>query len=182
VCFLLLCVFCVSVCVLRPCILNFNQTFESERVFCNFRTSSLMSFFRKFRKVRKITISEISEHLENPVSEISELYQTFFELFPNFLTQKQGFLTQTFTYFFQTFWNLRTFLNNFQTFSELKFPNFFPNFFATISRVQKFRFFLKNFWTSTAELFQNSRKQKVRKILSNAGPYQTVISMYKHTW
>ncbi len=56
-------------------------------------------------------------------------------------------------------------------FSELKFPNFFSNFFAKILRVQKFRFFPKNFWTSTAEHFRNSRKRKVLKNPSNAGPY-----------
>jgi len=40
-----------------------------------------------------------------------------------------------------------------------------------IWRVQKFHFFPKNFQTSTAEHFRNSRKQKVRKIPSNTGPY-----------
>jgi len=38
-------------------------------------------------------------------------------------------------------------------------------------QVRKFRFFPKNFRTSTTELFQNSRKRKVRKIPSNTGPY-----------
>ncbi len=56
-------------------------------------------------------------------------------------------------------------------FFELTFPNFFPNFLAKILRVWKFHFFLKNFQTSIAELFRNSRKQKVRNIPSNAGPY-----------
>jgi len=84
-------------------------------------------------------ISELSEHLEKPLSEHSEKpLSEIAELFPNFLTQKQGFLTQNsnFTYFFRNSRNLRTFLNNFQTFSELKFPNFYPNFFAKISEVR----------------------------------------------
>jgi len=34
-----------------------------------------------------------------------------------------------------------------ELFSELKFPNFFSNFFAKIPRVRKFRFFPKNFRT-----------------------------------
>ncbi len=59
--------------------------------------------------------------------------------------------------------------------SEFKFPNFFPNFFAKISHVLKFRFFLKNFRTLTAKLFRNLQKQKVRKIPSNAGPQFTKI-------
>ncbi len=53
--------------------------------------------------------------------------------------------------------------------SELKFPNFFPNFFAKILRVQKFWIFPKNFWTSKIKLFRNSKKQKVWKFLSNSG-------------
>ncbi len=59
-----------------------------------------------------------------------------------------------------------------ELFSELKFLNFFAN----ISWVQKFCFFPKNFRTLTAEHFQNSRKRKVQKIPSNAGPYKKWLS------
>ncbi len=52
----------------------------------------------------------------------------------------------------------------------LKFLNFFLNFFTKILWVQKFWLFPKNFQTSKIELFRNSRIQKVRKFLSNAGP------------
>jgi len=99
----------------------------------------------------------------------SELFQTFPELFD----PKTGFFdskTQTLYYFFQNFRNLHTFRIITELFSELKFPNYFPNFFAKIPRVCKFQFFPKNFQTSTAEHFRNSRKQKVWKISSNAGP------------
>jgi hypothetical protein len=102
--------------------------------------------------------------------------------------------------FFQTFWpqnrvfdsktqTLRSFFKIFEIdilfwliselFSKLKFPNFFLNFFAKISQVQKFRFFPKNFRTSTAKHFRNSRKRKVRKILSNTGPY--MLGLIKKT-
>ncbi len=51
------------------------------------------------------------------------------------------------------------------------FRTYFRTIFAKFSRVWKDRIFLKNFQTSITELFRNSRKQKVRKILSFAGPY-----------
>jgi len=58
-----------------------------------------------------------------------------------------------------------------ELFSELKFTNFFPNFFTKILRVRKFRSFPKKFWPTITEHFRISQKRKVRKILSNAGPY-----------
>ncbi len=70
-----------------PAFQTLNWTFESvfklEQVFRNFRNSILMSFFCNFWKVRNRTNSKFSI--------ISELSQTFSKLFPNFLTQKQGF-------------------------------------------------------------------------------------------
>jgi len=53
-----------------------------------------------------------------------------------------------------------------------KTENYFRTIFAKFLRVQKDRLFLKNFRTSKAELFQNSRKQKVQKNPSNAWPFQ----------
>ncbi len=97
----------------------------------------------------------------------SKLFQTFSEIFPNFLTQKQGFLTQTLHSFFKIFKIYVHFRIISELYSELKFPNFF----AKISEVRKFCFFQKNFRTSKTEHFQNSRKRKIRKFPSNAGPY-----------
>ncbi len=51
--------------------------------------------------------------------------------------------------------------------SSLVFSELFRDNFAS----SKIPFFLKNFQTSKTELFRNSRKQKVQKIPSNAGPY-----------
>ncbi len=127
-------------------------------------------------------------------SPVSELFQTFSDLF------------RTFPKFFQTFWlktgffgsktqTLRSFFKNFEIdvqFLGLKFLNFFPNFFAKILRVRKFRVFPKNFWTSTAEHFWtstaehfwNSQKLKVQKILSNASLFlriTTLLSWLKST-
>jgi len=63
------------------------------------------------------------------------------KFFPNFLTQKQGFLTQ----------------------KQVIISKFL--------QVKKTRFFPKNFQALKNELFQNSQKRKVRKFLSYAGPY-----------
>ena len=133
-------------------------------------------FFEVFRKFGISEISEISEHSEKPVSEISEIFpkfpnffRTFFQTFPKFLTEKQG-KTSNSTSFFRNFWNLQNFRIITKLFTELEFPNFFPNFFAKILRVQKFRFFPKNFRTLKTEHFRNSRKRKVWKFPSNAGP------------
>ena len=79
--------------------------------------------------------------------------------------------TQTLHTFFEIFEIYIHFRIISELFSELKLPNFFPNFFAKISEVRKFRFFPKNFRTSKTEHFRNSRKRKVRKFPSNAGPY-----------
>jgi len=49
-------------------------------------------------------------------------------------------------------------------------------------RVKKTQLFLKNFQTSKNELFQNSRKQKVWKFLSNAGPYDPKTGNYFQTY
>ncbi len=49
---------------------TFKSVFELEQVFCNFRSSSLTSFFRNFLKFWNRTISKISECSENPVSEL----------------------------------------------------------------------------------------------------------------
>ena len=78
--------------------------------------------------------------------------------------------TQTLHTFFEIFEIYVHFRIISELFSELKLPNFFPNFLAKISEVRKFRFFPKNFRALITELFRNSQKQKVRKILSNAGP------------
>jgi len=51
--------------------------------------------------------------------------------------------------------------------SELISELFLQNF----CEFEKTRIFPKNFQTSKTELFRNSQKQKVLKILSNAGPY-----------
>ncbi len=98
-----------------PAFPTFNQTFElvfeSERVFRDFQSSSLTSFFRKFRKVWKIIISKISKVSKIP--NFKELFQNFSELFPNFFQTfpklfdpKTGFFdskTQTLHTFFKIF-------------------------------------------------------------------------------
>jgi len=167
--------------LLRPCIPNFNRTFElvfeSEWVFRDFRILSWMSFFRNFWKVRNFQIfkiSKISEHLEKPVSEISKLFPKIFLNFSKLFDRKTGFFAlkpQILHHFFEIFEIYVHFQIITELFSELKFPNFFPNFFAKIPRVRKFRFFPKNFRTLKTEHFRNSRKWKVRKFPSNAGPY-----------
>ncbi len=48
---------------------------------------------------------------------------------------------------------------------------YFWTIFTKFLRVQKTLIFLKNFQTLVTELFRNSWKQKVQKILSFAGPY-----------
>ncbi len=128
------------------------------RNFWNFQTFGKPSF-------RNFELYWTSPNFFWTFPNFSELFRTFPNFFWTFWLKNSYF-----TYFFWNFWNLHTFLNNFRTFSELKFPNFFRNFFAKILCVRKFRFFPKNFRTSTAELFRNPRKQKVQKILSNAGP------------
>jgi len=123
--------------------------FEFNVIFCN------------FWKVWNRTISEISvnsEHSENPVS---KLYQTFSKLFDPktvfftqkqvflnsktgvFLTQKQVFLLELKFYvvLFESFIIDVKFWLISKLFSELKFQNFIPNFFAKISRVRKFHEF-----------------------------------------
>ncbi len=128
-----------------------------------------------------------------------QTFRTLSELFPNFLTQKQCFLTlklklcivffkifeidihfwiknNFFTNFFAKIsqvWKFHFFPKNFQNSQKQKVWNFFTNLFAKILWVQKFHFFPKNFWTLTVEHFRNSRKRKVWKIPSNAGPYPT---------
>ncbi len=138
----------------------------------------MTSFFRNFQKVPEFpnfrnfrTFGKTSFRNYRTFSEISEI-------FPNFWTKKQGFFAlkpQILHHFFWNFRNLRNFRIITELFSELKFPNFFPNFFAKILRVWKFRFFPKNFQTSKTEHFRNSRKRKVRKFPSNAGPYTPYV-------
>ncbi len=101
----------------------------------------------------------------------------FCKIVPPFFDPKTGFFdskTQTLHTFFEIFEiyiHFRIISELFsELFSELKLPNFFPNFFAKISEIRKFRFFPKNFRTSKTEHFRNSRKRKVRKFPSNAGP------------
>jgi len=63
-------------------------------------------------------------------------------------------------------------------FCNPKTENFIRTFFAKFLRVKKTQLFPKNFRTSKNKLFRNSRKQKVRKFLSNAGPYfKYIISL-----
>jgi len=123
--------------------LTFELVFKSERVFCDFQNSIFTSFFVIFVKFgiellySKLSIN--SECSETPVS----------ELFPNFLTQKQGFLT-----------------HKQEIISELISKLFLRNF----CEFKKLRFFPKKFQTLKTEHFRNLRKQKVRKFPSNAGP------------
>jgi len=147
---------------------------ELERIFCNFQSSNRTPFFWSFRKVRNFQISKISEHSEKPVSEISELFPNFFPNISELFDRKTGFFAlkpQILHHFFEIFEIYVDFRIITKLFSELKFSNFFPNFFAKIPRVQKFRFFPKNFRTSKTEHFRNSRKRKAQKFPSNAGPY-----------
>ncbi len=106
-----------------------------------------LNFFRNYR-----TFSEL----------FTELFQTFWPKNRVFCPK-----TSNFTSFF---WNFQNFRIITKLFTKLEFPNFFPNFFAKIPRVRKFQFFPKNFRTSKTEHFRNSRKRKVRKFPSNAGP------------
>ncbi len=99
-------------------------------------------------------------------------FPNFFWIFPNLSTQKQGFFVrfQILCSFFEIFEIYVQFWVISEPFSEFKFPNFFPNFFAKFLRVWKFLLFPKNFRASKMKLFRNSRKWKVWKFLSNAGP------------
>jgi hypothetical protein len=129
-----------------------------------------------------LTISKIFEKPQFPkfpnftklFLKFFQIFSKFFQIFSKFFDPKTGFFdskTQTLHTFFKIFEIYVHFQIISKLFSELKFPNFFPNFFAKILQVQKFRFFPKNFRTLKAELFRNSRKRKVQKIQSNAGPY-----------
>ncbi len=83
---------------------TFNQTFESEQVFLDFRSSSLTSFFCNFWKVWIRTISVTSE----------------ISLFPNFLTQKQEIISKL---FFANFLQFKK-TGYFRKISELQKTNF----------------------------------------------------------
>ncbi len=126
-----------------------------------------ISKFPKFPNIWKNQFPKFTNFFQN--------FRTFskliIELFQSFWPKNRVFCPKTsnFTSFFQNFWNLQ----NFRIITELFYELKFPNFFAKIPRVRKFRFFPKNFQTSKTEHFRNSRKRKVRKFPSNAGPYFT---------
>jgi len=116
-----------------------------------------ISKFPKFPNIRKNQFPKLPNFFQNS--------RTFSELFD----QKTGFFAlkpQILHHFFEIFEIYVHFRIITELFSELKFPNFF----AKIPRVQKFRFFPKNFRTLKTEHFRNSRKWKVQKFPSKAGP------------
>ncbi len=171
--------------------MNFRVVFKSERVFCNFWSSSLMSFFSNFGKVWNIMISEISEHLENPVSEFSKLFWTFWT-FPNFselfwtfqnisklFNPKTGFFDskiQTLHSFFKIFKIDIQYWLIYKLFSKLKFPNFFPNFFAKILRVWKFCFFQKNSELQQPNISETRKNEKLGNFHLTQGLSDTYLS------
>jgi len=124
--------------------------------------------FPKFPNIRKNQFPKFPNFFQN----FRSISEPFTELFRTFWPKKRVFCPKTsnFTSFFRNFRIIT------ELFSKLKFPNFFPNFFAKIPRVWKFRFFPKNFRTLKTEHFRNSRKRKVRKFPSNAGPYTVGIT------
>ncbi len=138
--------------------------------------SSENNNFQNFRNFRTFGKPSFPNFWTLP--NFAKFFPNFFQTFSELFDPKTGFFdskTQTLHTFFKIFKIYVHFWIISELFSELKFPNFFPNSFAKILRVRKFWFFPKNFRTLTAgifraELFRNSRKGKVRKIPSNAGP------------
>jgi len=130
-----------------------------------------ISKFPKFLNIRKNQFPKFPNFFQN-FRTFSKITELFTKLFQTFWPKNRVFCPKTsnFTSFFQNFRNLQNFRIITELFTELEFPNFFPNFFAKIPRVRKFLFFPKNFWTSKTEHFRNLRKRKVRKFPSNAGP------------
>jgi hypothetical protein len=120
----------------------FESEFKSERVIRNFQSLILTSFFRNFRKVWNRTNSKFSVILKCSETPV-------FDPKTLFLPQRQGFFYSKTGNYFQTY---------------------FQTIFTKFLRVQKDQIFPKNFRTLITELFRNSRKQKVQKILSFAGP------------
>jgi len=113
---------------------TFNRTFESvfksEKVFCDFRSSSLTSFF---------VIFGIEQFSKFP-NIWKTLFPNFFWIFSELFEPKTGFFaskTQTSHTFFQIF----QIYVHFRIISKLLTEVKFPNFFTKISRVQKLCFF-----------------------------------------
>jgi hypothetical protein len=106
----------------------------------------------------------------------SKLFRTFSELFRIFsvlFDPKTGVFdskTQTLRSFFLIFKIDVQFWLISELFFQTYISKLFSKHFAKILRVQKFCFFSKKFQTLTAKHFRKSRRQKVRKIPSNAGP------------
>ncbi len=77
-----------------PAFQTFNQTFESEQVFCDFRSSSLSSFFVIFGNFGIEQFPKFLNVWKTLFPNFSELFQTLSELFDT----KTGFFdskTQT---------------------------------------------------------------------------------------
>jgi hypothetical protein len=115
-----------------------------------------MSFFRNFWKVRNRKNSEFSVN-----SKCSEIPVS--KLFPNILTQKQGFVTQKQGFVTQrqglvtqkqgSLTQKQGFLTQKQGFFDPKTGNYFQTIFTKFLRVQKDQIFPKNFRTLKTKLF-----------------------------
>ncbi len=98
-------------------------------------------------------------------------FQTF-RTFPNFFqtfwpkNRVYQLKNSNFTYFFWNFLNLHTFLNKSELFSELKFPNFFPNFFVS----SKIPFFPKNSELRQLNFSETGENKKFGKSRLMQGP------------
>ena len=81
-----------------------------------------------------------------------------------------------FTYFYLNFPKITYIIEQYSNLlPNLNYRTFYRTFFAVISELRKFRLLPKNFRTSKTEHFRNSRKRKVRKFPSNAGPQSVCL-------
>ncbi len=112
----------------------------------------------------------------------SKLFPNFFQTFPNFSelfdpnTRFYNSKTCFFVRFqilcsFLKFLNWHTILVNIQTFFQTSISKLFSELLCKNFVSSKIPFFSENYWTLTAKHFRNLQKQKVWKILSNAGPF-----------
>ncbi len=94
-----------------------------------------------------------------------------FQTFPNFWPKNRVFdsKTQTLRSFFEIFEIDVQFWLISELFSELKFPSFFPNFFAKILRVRKFCFFKKISKLWQPNISKTRKNEKFRRFYLTQG-------------
>jgi len=157
--------------LLRPCIPNFKPNirvgFWVGMSFSRFLNLILTSFFVIFGK---FGIEQFPKFLEIP-----NIRKTLFPNFSKRFDPKTGFFDSK-TGFFVRFQILPSFIWNFcNKVRNLNCRTFFQTFSQKFCEFENSGFFPKKFRPSITEHFQNSRKWKVWKILSNAGPYTLLV-------